>query len=50
MAKLTLKDHSEKMEIIDLKELSKNIRKTNYTLGSHKVDYNSEASNRFVHH
>ena len=47
---MTLQDHSQKMEVIDSKELSKTIRKTNYNLGSDKLDYKSEASNRFVHH
>lgn len=47
---MTLKDHTEKIEVIDSKELGKTIRKTNYNLGTNKMNYNSEASQRFVHH
>jgi hypothetical protein len=47
---MTLKDFSKNMEIIDSKELSKNIRKTNYDLGTDNVKYRSEAQGRFVKH
>ena len=38
------------MDIIDIDEVAKNIRKTNYNLGQDKLDYKSQSKNTFVHH
>jgi hypothetical protein len=41
VAQMTLTDHSKNMDVIDINEVAKNIRKTNYNLGADKLDYKS---------